>query len=415
MENESESRIRESIDRLNGILSPVGNRVLLLDFSHFLSVSRQHDNITVKTCGLQHLTTKYEAVLEEAYKAEGYLKYGVQEREHYFVCDFSECDYITEPHAYEFGPRRNLNRPLAEVQADTDEALKWFDIVRASGVCSSGIVLARGTPSIQSNIYLFLERKLGIESSLAVRLNRRGKAAQGSVIVEKVSELLSDIFSELNELLRDEMEETAAQRFRQYYSNVAFTSHEIANVESNIRTASTLETAKSFGHGLCIALSVGVDLGAGRDRIPPEISIDDINTFLEAYRLLVEEVGGSLTWSFPDSLRKLERWQAFVIIEITRNAKKHFVGSSTPQIHWKINSDSSGVLRMSCVSAPHWIDPSRWPWQGKADLESMRGTHFIARLAESESYATDWRTQALATGSMYSEVMFELTRKEQPQ
>lgn len=415
MENQSDSRIVDSIKRLNKILSPFGNQVLLLDFSHFLSVSLHKDNIVVKTCGLQQVSTEYEAILEKAYDAEGYVKYGVEEREHFFVCDFSESDHIGGPLNYEFGPRRNLNRPLAEVRANTAEALVWLDIVRQSKVCSSGIVLARGTPSIQSNIYLLLGRKLGIESSSAVRFDRQGRAAQRAVISVELSKLLSEIFSELNELLRDEMEETAARQVRQYYSNVEFTSHEIANVELNISTASTLETARAFGQGLCIALSVGVELGAGSERIPPTISIDDINTFLRAYSLLVEGVGGSLSWSFPESLRKLERWQAFVIIEITRNAKKYFEGSSTPEIHWNIESDGKGVLRMSCVSSPHWIEPFRWPWQGKPDPELMRGTHIIARLAQSVNYAADWRHQALATHSKYSEARFELTRKEKPQ
>lgn len=408
MDYQSEERIKESVARINNIL--VNNQVYLLDFSHFLSVSNDCDNIVVKTCGLQHLGANYEALLEGAYTSAGFVKYGFDRREHYFACDFSDGALISGDLDYEFGPRRNLSRSMAKVRANTEEALKWFDSVKETQMCGSGIVLARGTSNIQSNIYLFLGRKLGIEALSATRLSRTGQA-QG--IPAPVSAVLARIFDELNELLRDEMEETAAQRFRQYYCNVAFAKHEITNVKSNICTASTLETAKSFGHGLCVALSVGVDLGVTQDGIPDKLSRESLITFLEAYKSSVNEDGASLTWSIPNDLPDVDQWQAFVVIEGTRNAKKHFDGHTSPQIHWNITSDAKGISTMCCISSPHLIaDPSAWPWHGRPDEYSMRGTHFIARLAKSGSYEAIWKALALDGSPGYSKTKFTLIRKE---
>jgi hypothetical protein len=413
MENQSDSRILKSIRRLNEILSRFNNRVLLLDFSHFLAVSNQHANIIVKTCGLPQCSAEYEAELEKAYTAKGFIKYKVDERERekFFVCDFPERDPVKPPFDYKFGPRRNLNRHEVEVQAKTSEALKWFDAVKASGMCGSGVVLARGTPGMQSNIYLFLEKRLGVKSPGAMQYDRGGKAKQGEAVAEETRDLLAQIFDELNELLRDEMEETVARLFRRYYSNVAFASHEIPNMELNIMNAEGLETAKTFGLALCITLRVGLDLGSSRKLNLKKVPIKDVTNILEAYRQEAKTVGASLTWLFPKSLRELERWQVFVIIEITRNAKKRLEGlSAPPVIHWDIDADEKGVLRMCCTSSPHLINPSVWPWRGSLDPESMKGTHFISRLAESEYYAVAWHPEPPAAGRDYWEAKFELTR-----
>lgn len=417
MENQSDSRILKSIHRLNEILSPSSNRVLLLDFSHFLAVSSQHDNIVVKTCGLPQCAAEYEAALEKAYTAEGFVKYKVdeQEREKFFVCDFSERDSVKPPHDYKFGPRRNLNRHEVEVQAETSAALKWFDAVKASGMCGSGIVLARGTPGMQSNIYLFLEKGLGVKSPGAAQYDRRGQAKQGGVAAE-TSALLAQIFDELNELLRDEMEETVARLFRRYYSNVAFASHEIPNMELSIFTADGLEAVRTSALALCITLRVGLDLGSGRKRNLEKVPVEDVTNILKAYSREAERIGASLNWSFPDAIQDLERWQAFVIIEITRNAMKHLEGQSAPAIQWDITVDERGVRGMYCTSSPHCIkNPTSWPWRGSVDPESMRGTHFISRLAKSERYAAAWHALPPAAGCDYWKAKFELTRKEESQ
>jgi len=131
-------------------------------------------------------------------------------------------------------------------------------------------------------------------------------------------------------------------------------------------------------------------------------------TFINAFRALALDKGAQLVFPEITGAQWL-RWKTFVIIEVTRNAIRHLNGTSECQIHWDIGDAGE---TMKCVSSPHAVDASVWPFSGIADPDSMKGTHLIARLARRRGYIVRWTAVPLKAKSKYCEVTFELQPKK---